>query len=108
MAAAEAASTGLDPAWIAAIATICGGLGVKLVEWILSRSRVKVDDATQIRGELRIEITALRDEIKELEDERDKWRAEYYDLRDKHIQMQLELTMALEKIKAQNQPVDES
>lgn len=92
----------LDPAWIGVIGTIFGGLGVKSIEYFLSRSRVRIDDATQIREELRIEVTALREEIKDLEDERDKWRAEYYDLRDKYVQMQTELTLALQKIKAES------
>lgn len=94
----------VDPAWIALIGTLCGGLGLRITEHFLGRSKVKVDDAAKIRDELRIEITSQRDEIKSLESEVNKWRAEYYDLRDKYIQMQTELTLALEKIKSQQPP----
>jgi len=89
----------IDPAWIALIGTLCGGLGLKVTEHWLGRTRVKVDDAAKIRDELRIEITAQREEIKALEVEVEKWRGEYYDLRDQYVKMQTELTLALERIK---------
>lgn len=94
----------IDPAWIALIGTLCGGLGLKVTEHLLGKAKVKVDDATKIRDELRIEITAQRDEIKALESEVEKWRSEYYDLRDKHIQLQTELTLALQRIKDNTPP----
>ena len=89
----------LDPAWIALIGTVSGGVGLKLAEHWLGRSKVKVDDAARIRDELRLEITAQREEIKALEDDVYKWREEYYNLRDKYIALQTELTLALQKIK---------
>lgn len=94
----------IDPAWIALIGTLCGGLGLKITEHMLGRTKVKTDDAAKIRDELRIEITAQRDEIKALETEVEKWRGEYYDLRDKYIQLQTEMMIALEKIKNQTPP----
>lgn len=89
----------LDPAWIALIGTVCGGVGLKMAEHWLGRSKVKVDDAARIRDELRIEIVAQREEIKQLEADVDKWRDEYYNMRDKYINLQTELTLALQKIK---------
>lgn len=89
----------LDPAWIALIGTVCGGVGLKLTEHWLGRNKVRVDDAARIRDELRSEITIQREEIRQLETDVDKWRNEYYDLRDKYIQLQTELTLALQKIK---------
>lgn len=89
----------LDPAWIALIGTLCGGVGLKLVEHWLGKSKVRVDDASRIRDELRLEITAQRTEIKGLEDDVDRWRKEYYDLRDKYIALQTDLTFALQKIR---------
>lgn len=88
----------LDPAWIALAGTICGGVGLKVAEHWLGRNRVRADDATQIRDELRTEITTQREEIKQLEKSVDDWKREYYDLRDKYIQLQTELTLALQKI----------
>lgn len=89
----------LDPTWIALISTLCGGVGLKLAEHWLGRNKVRIDDAAKLRDELRLEITAQREEIKQLESDVDKWRKEYYDLRDKYINLQTELTLALQKIK---------
>lgn len=89
----------LDPAWIALIGTVFGGVGLKAAESWLGRSRVKIDDASKIRDELRLEITAQREEIKQLETDVNKWRDEYYNLRDKYVGLQTELTLALQKIK---------
>lgn len=79
---------GLDPAWIALIGTLCGGLGLKLLEHWLGRSKVKLDEATKIRTELRDEVTTLRAENKELEKQVDEWRMKYYELREKQLGQQ--------------------
>ena len=89
----------IDPAWIALAGTVFGGIGLKAVEHWLSRNRVKIDDAAQIRDELRLEITAQREEIRQLEETVDKWRTEYYTLYKEYIAVQTSLTLALEKIK---------
>jgi predicted nuclease with TOPRIM domain len=86
----------LDPAWIALIATVTGGVGLKVTEHWLGRNKVKVDEAAQIRDELRLEIAALREENKQLGAAIDKWREEYYALRDKYY---AELTAAVGKIR---------
>lgn len=88
-----------DPAWIALVGTIVGTLGLKVAEHFLGKGRVKIDDASNIRNELRLQIAANEKKIDDLEDEVEKWRREYYDLRDKYIQMQTELRLALDKIK---------
>ena len=89
----------LDPAWIALIGTVCGGVGLKVTEHWLGRNRIKTDDATQIRDELRLEITTQREEIRQLESDANKWREEYYNLRDKYTELQTELTLALKNIR---------
>lgn len=96
----------LDPAIIALLGTVTGGVGLKVAEHWLGRNKVKLDDATQIRNELREDREGLRqqivlhqEEIKRLQDEGARWRADYYDLRDEHIRTQTELILALENIK---------
>ena len=91
----------LDPAWIALIGTIFGGAGLKVAEHWLGKNRIKIDDASKIRDELRIEIAAQREEIKDLETQVEKWRSDYYALRDKYSEIQTELTLALAKIKSE-------
>lgn len=89
----------LDPAWIALIGTLCGGIGLKLLEHWLGKNKIKIDEASKLRDELRIEITAQREEIKTLEAEVDRWRKDYYDLRDKYATLNTEYLLALDKIK---------
>lgn len=74
---------GLDPAWIALIGTLCGGIGLKLLEHWLGRSQVKRNDAQQIRDELRTQVAELRDTNRILEKEVDEWRDKYWALREK-------------------------
>ena len=89
----------LDPTVIALIGTIFGGVGLKAVEHWLGRSKIRTTDAVQIRDELRITITEQKAEIAALEKAVDKWREEYYDLRDKYVALQTDLTLALANIK---------
>lgn len=90
---------GLDPAWIAFLGAAFGGAGLKITEHWLGRNRVKIDDASQIRDELRQEIVSQREEIRALEAEVHKWREEYYSLRDKYMNLQLEMLKKVENIK---------
>lgn len=82
---------GLDPAWIAFLGAAFGGAGLKLIEHWLGKNRVKVSDAQQIRDELRQTVTDQKAEIAELEESRDKWQREYYDLRDKMLDLQMKV-----------------
>lgn len=91
----------LDPAWIALIGTLFGGVVLKLTEHWLGRTKTAADDAKSMREELRSQITSQKEEIKSLEDEVNEWRSKYYDLRDSYIRVQTELTIALEKIKSE-------
>lgn len=89
----------VDPGWIALAASIMGGVGLKLAEHWLGRNKVKIDDATQIRDELRKEIAALRDENRLQEQDLVKWREEYFALRERLFRLETALTLALSKIK---------
>jgi hypothetical protein len=94
----------IDPAWIALIGTVSGGVGLKVAEHYLSKSKVAADDASRIRDELRLQITDQRAEIVELEGKLTKAIADYYDLRDKYMQVNTELQIALEKLKKSSGP----
>lgn len=78
---------GLDPAWIALIGTVFGGVGFKIIEALLGRTGVKDTTATNLRSELRTDLTAiktelekLRKEARELDHEVDQWRTKYFSL----------------------------
>ena len=98
----------IDAAWIALIGTLCGGLGLKLLEHWLGKSKVKMDEAGKLRDELRIEINALREEQRLLEQELNKWKLDYFDLRDKYSTLNTEYLIALEKIKRAAESVAET
>lgn len=91
----------IDPAWIALIGTLCGGLGLKVLEHWLGKSKVKIDEATKLRDELRIEINAQRDEIKDLEQRLQAALRDYYDLRDKYAEINAKYVSALERLRAE-------
>lgn len=89
----------MDPALVALVGTLCGGIGLKVTEHFLGNKRSRVDDARTIRDELRISVTNQRTEISKLEEERDKYRNDFYDLKEKFIAMQTQLTIAIERAK---------
>lgn len=89
----------LDPTVIALIGTVMGGVGLKVAEHWLGRNKVRVDDAARLRDELRLEITAQREEIKTLETEVDHWKKDYYELKGLYMNLEVDLKFALQKIK---------
>lgn len=68
----------LDPTVVAVIGTIMGGVGLKFAEHYLGRNKIKIDDARLIRDELRSQITDLKKENQELEDDVVHWREKYF------------------------------
>lgn len=72
----------LNPALLALIGTIFGGVGLKVVEALLNRSKTQSDLASQIRQELREEVQGLREELRRVEGELDNWKFKYYELLD--------------------------
>jgi predicted nuclease with TOPRIM domain len=90
-------------AWIALIGTVLGGVGLKIVEHWLGRSKIRDDTATQLRNELRAEILTLRQELNNVEADLDKWRGKYYELMDNFIKVKSELEHAVRALQ-NNQP----
>lgn len=103
---AASGATGLDPAWIALIGTIFGGVGLKVVEHFLTKNSVKVTEATQMRDELRRTSLDQKAEIRHLEKEVDDWRQKYYDLRDEYSELHTKMLFAMAKIKDTTEEVE--
>lgn len=57
-----------------------GGVGVKIVEHLFMRGKVKEDIASELRKELREDLINYRKAATEAEDREDKLRAQYYQL----------------------------
>jgi predicted nucleic acid-binding Zn-ribbon protein len=89
----------INQAWLALIGALLGGSGLKFVEYLLNRSKSKEDAATQMRAELRDEIRGLREELRKVEDELDKWRAKYYELMDEFMSAKVDLAEALRGVR---------
>jgi polyhydroxyalkanoate synthesis regulator phasin len=68
---------GLDT-WASALAAILGGVGVKVIDKLMSKRNEHFSEATRIREELRLEITSLRLELDEWKSDADEWRIKYY------------------------------
>ncbi|UUG69477.1 hypothetical protein SEA_SHAM_172 [Streptomyces phage Sham] len=96
----------ISQAWLALLGALLGGSGLKFVEYWLSRSKVREDAAAQMRTELRDEIKGLREELRTVEDELDKWRGKYYELMDEFMKAKGDLAEALRN--AQNKASGQS
>ena len=81
----------MEPAVIALIGTIFGGVGLKLVEMVMSRGSSRDTTAAQIRTELRGDLTGIKTELATVQAELDEWKAKYYDLKEQIIALKSEL-----------------
>lgn len=68
-----------DPV-LALIAAVFGGVGLRIVESVLGRSKVKNDLETQMRLELRNDVISLKEELDKIEIALDMWKKKYYKL----------------------------
>lgn len=70
----------INEAYLTLAGTLFGGIGLKLSEKWLGRSKAREDLATNLRTELRSDNTVLRAAVDRLEEEVDEWRGKYYAL----------------------------
>ena len=89
--------------WVAIIAAVFGGAGVKMIEKWLNRSNDKEDSGFKLRTELREELERLREELEKTKDELDEYREKYYGLMEQFSKTKIELEAALYKIQQQAQ-----
>lgn len=66
--------------WIPLLVAIFGGIGVKLIETMVSRSGKKIDMEAEIRKELREVVSHQDAKISELSNEVDVWKQKYYEV----------------------------
>jgi len=87
--------------WVAIIAAVFGGAGVKMIEKWLNRSTDKEDSGLKLRTELREELERLREELEKTKDDLEEYREKYYKLMDEFSQTKIDLEKALYKIQQQ-------
>lgn len=90
---ANEASGGNSDLIIAAVSAAVAGFGVKVIDAILNRGSVRVDEATLIREELRNEAKLRADELREMREELDSWKERYYELLHQYEDVKLEMQM---------------
>ena len=69
----------IEPA-LALAAAVFGGVGLKVIESVLNRSKVKNDLETQMRAELRGDVLILKEELDKIEAALDMWKKKYFAL----------------------------
>lgn len=95
-----------DTATITAVITLAGtvfaGAGLRVVEKWLQKAKDKDDTATNLRNELRAELTELKKELTAAEKSIDEWRAKYYDVIEKYIVAKAQLDAVLKLLAQHN------
>jgi hypothetical protein len=64
----------------ALLSAVLGGLGIKVIDKMLTRRSETFVESARIREEIRQENLTLRHNNKELEDEVDAWKLRYYEV----------------------------
>lgn len=96
----------INEAYLALAGAVFGGGGLKVIEYWLTKSKSKDDSAAQFRTELREEVKSLREELRKVEDDLDKWRGKYYELMDQFIKVKGELDASLRALSEDTQAID--
>lgn len=68
-----------ENSYAAIIAAVFGGVGVRLLDKVLSRRSENFSEASTIRKELRDEVEGLRETMIALREEADSWRSKYWE-----------------------------
>jgi hypothetical protein len=79
------------------ITAIFGGIGVKVLDKILSKRSDVFNESVKIREELRTQIDSLRTELEEWKTEADEWRKKYWE----QVEINISLKAVLESLKAE-------
>jgi uncharacterized protein (DUF3084 family) len=83
---------------IALLGTIFGGAGLEFIKRWLGKAKEKDDTATNLRNELRTELTALKAEMAAVEKELDEWKAKYYDVVEKYLTVKIQYENLLRQL----------
>lgn len=76
------------------LGTVFAGAGLKWIEGWLKKAKDKDDTATNLRNELRGELTSLKAEIQQTEKELDEWKGKYYLLIEQYLSVRSQLETA--------------
>lgn len=89
------------------LGTVFAGAGLKWIEGFLKKAKDKDDTATNLRNELRTELTALKAEIQATEKELDSWRERAYRMQEDLLMMKVQLEAAKRILEANGMTLPE-
>lgn len=84
---------------LALLGTVFGGAGLEFVKRWLGKAKETDDIATNLRNELRGELTALKLEMDKAEAEIAEWRSRYYEVLEKYLTVKIQYENALGMLK---------
>ena len=87
------------------LGTVFAGAGLKWIEGWLRKAKDKDDTATNLRNELRTELTALKAEIQANEKELDDWKKKYFEVLQELLIMRVQLQEAQRLLAAHGQTI---
>lgn len=90
--------TDYTPAVFALAGTVFSGAGLEITRRWLSRNKERDDTATELRKELRDELSSLKKELDEVEEQLDLWKTKYFDLLQQFVSVKGQLEDALRHI----------
>lgn len=95
-----------NPTFVAAVAAVFGGTGVKFIEGWLGRAQERNQENQQLRDDLRKEIDSLREQLDKaaaeelrLEAKVEDWQNKYFDLREEKMKLVTELQILTERLR---------
>ena len=97
----------MNEGYIALLTAIFTTIGVKVVERLLPSTDKKMDDATQIRQELRKEVQDLRDYVDKVETREDELRAKIRLSDDQNSKLTREKEALLERLDRLKEEISE-
>lgn len=89
------------------LGTVFAGAGLKWIEGFLKKAKDKDDTATNLRNELRAELTALKAEIQATEKELDQWRERAYHMQEQLLYIRIQLEAAKRLLEANGMTLPE-
>ena len=92
---------------IALIGTLFGGAGLEFIKRWLAKAKEKDTTATDLRNELRGDLTELKKELEAVEKEVTEWKNRYYDVMEKKMMTEHQLFMAQQALAAKKAGSDE-
>jgi uncharacterized protein (DUF3084 family) len=89
------------------IGTIFAGAGLKWIEAKLKKAKDKDDTATNLRNELRAELTALKQEMQQVEKELDEWKTKYFEAYEQLLMLRVQLEQARRLLESKGERLPE-